>query len=190
MEFKNMDKYEHINDLPKEGSFRERYQKKIIEFGTTHIQRCNSKTDLNYNFNEYSDLLLKISDLSIEYFNDLGEDDRAETAIMTANTYINRISAIYLNLINQKLHKLETIKSIRLARYSIWGAIISISLTICITLWQNYSSQEQKDNIQKIKTNINDIKQQINSDSIRFDTIQSSINKLIEQNDETENSNK
>jgi hypothetical protein len=188
MEIKDMDKYEHLNltALKTDGSFINCYQGKITKFGTTQIQKCNSKKDLTNHFIDYGKLLQKISDLSIEYFNDIGKDKRAEEALMTANTYISRITTIYLNQINQKLNELATRKNIRLAWYSIIGAIISIVLTIGVTLWQNCSSQEQKDDIQEIKININAIKQQnqqqIISDSIRYNNMQTSIDSIIKQN--------
>ena len=182
MKIKDMDKYEHLTASKTEGSFIKCYKDKITAFGTIQIQKCNSKKDLNNHFIDYDKLLQKISDLSIDYFNDIGKNNNAEKALMTANTYISRITTIYLNQINQKLNKLETRKNIRLAWYSIIGAIISIVLTIGVTLWQS----GRKDDIQEIKTNINAIKQQsqqqIISDSIRYNNIQPSIDSIIKQN--------
>lgn len=159
MEFGNMDKYEHLTAATKKGSFIKCYQDTIIEFGTNQIQQCNSKKDLNYYSGEYSELLQKISDLSIEYFNDIGKNDNAEKALMTANTYISRITTIYLNQINQKINKLDTKTNIRLAYISVIGAIISIGFAIVFQIWQNCSGQEQKNDIKEIKTNINALKQ-------------------------------
>ncbi|MFA7494650.1 MAG: hypothetical protein WCZ43_14215 [Proteiniphilum sp.] len=128
---------------------------------------------------------------AFEYFNTIKELDGNNTNqhYEELNVFV-RFTQIHINRLKNQCNRLIFNKERAEYKISLTVACIiavfSILLTLGVSMWQNCSSQKQKSSIKEIETTIDLLKiknqEQIISDSIRFDSIQTSINELIEQN--------